>query len=389
MATEMDRPRLKEVRLRDLRVDDEPVMVVARVVSAARREVTRRSDGGRRPLLSGVLSDGTASVRFTWWDPPNEPIERGAILRAGPVQVRDWQGRVEVTFGWKTHVTPADAVELPTVDPTELPLRPLSELKAPAEGFRLEARVVRVQEKTVSVGQERRLLFEGVLADPGATIAFTAWSDLGLKVGDALRISGAYVRAFRGRPQLILDDRAHVERFDGGGLPAAESIGSAPTVPISELEGRRGAELAGVAGRVVGLLPPSGLVYRCPSCRRNVAQGLCRVHGAVEGVADLRARVVLDDGSAAATVNAGRPEVERWLGRPLSACLEELRRSPDPSRLEEELFERLFGRRLEVRGRATVDEFGVTIVPESVVEPAASPPARLQELRHRLAGGPR
>lgn len=384
---EGERPALKEVRLRDLRVSDEPVMIVARVVTAARREITRRADGGRRPVLSGLLSDGTASVRFTWWDPPNEPIERGTILRAGPIQVREWQGRVEVTLGWKTRVVPADATELPAVTAEEMPLKRLRELQAPDEGFRVEARVLRVGQKTVSVGQERRLLFEGLLADRDGTLAFTAWTDLGLHAGEAVRLSGGYVRAFRGRPQLVLDDRSHVERIAGTQLPAVEELGPTGAVTIAELEAQGGAELARLQGRVVGLLPPSGIVYRCPTCHRALAKGLCRVHGPVEGAPDLRSRLVLDDGTGAATLNAGRPETEGWLGRSLEACLEELRKSPDPARLEEELLERMFGRRLEVTGRASVDDFGLTVYPESVADAPQPSTGSLEELRRRLEGG--
>jgi ssDNA-binding replication factor A large subunit len=101
------------VLLRDLRATSDPVSIVARVVTAQRREVTRKSDGGRRPVLSGLLSDGTASVRFTWWDPPSETIEKGEILRAVNVQVREWQGRIEVSFNWKSRVAAAGEAELP------------------------------------------------------------------------------------------------------------------------------------------------------------------------------------------------------------------------------------------------------------------------------------
>jgi len=68
-------PAPREVRLKELKMGEGPIEFVARVVTCERREVTRKSDGGRRPLLSGLLSDGTATVRFTWWDPPREGIE--------------------------------------------------------------------------------------------------------------------------------------------------------------------------------------------------------------------------------------------------------------------------------------------------------------------------
>jgi replication factor A1 len=374
-----------EVRLRDLRVSDTPVAIVARVVTAERREITRRSDGGRRPVLSGLLSDGTASVRFTWWDPPAEVIERGEILRAVNVQTREFRGRVELTFNWKTRVAPAGEADLPVVRPDDVPLTLLGGLREGDEGVRVQGRVVRVAPKTVSVGSERRLLHEGVLADASGTVAFTAWSDFGLKPGEAIDLTEAYVRTFRGRLQLVLDERSTVRRIPGDGLPSTESARSPVRQRISEVEASRGGELLELSGVVVGLSPPSGLVYRCPDCGRPVRQGICRIHGAVRAEPDLRARLVLDDGTGVLTVELEREATERLWGRTLADCLREVQANPEPGLLEEDLLETVFGRRLLVRGRGTADDFGVTIYPESVDPLAADPRARVA----RSSGGAR
>ncbi len=389
MATSSSPSGIRETRLSELRVGEESVLILARVVSAQRREITRRSDGGRRPVLSGLLSDGTATVRFTWWDPPAEGVERGTVLRAAPVTVREFQGRVEVSFSWKTRVEPASEVELPTVSPESLPSRTVSELKARDEGFRLEARVLRVSAKRVTVGQEQREIHEGILADATGSVAFTAWTDFRLTAGEAVRLTGAYVRAFRGRPQLTLDERTHVERLTKSALPSSESLSVSSPRRMDELEAAGGAELASFRGTVVGLLPPSGLIYRCPECRRTVTKGLCRVHGAVQATPDLRARLVVDDGTAGATVNLDRPETERLWGRSLAEVLERLRATPDPSVLEEELFDTVFGRRVAGAGRASVDDFGLSIYPESIAEVGEDLTARASELRRRRAGGTR
>jgi len=378
-----------EVRLRDLRANSDPVSIVARVVTAQRREVTRKSDGGRRPVLSGLLTDGTASVRFTWWDPPNEPIETGEILRAVNVQVREWQGRIEVSFNWKSRVAPAGEAELPEVAPDSMPVRPLNGLRAGDDGVRIVGRVVRVAPKTVSVGEERRLLHEGVVADASGAVAFTAWSDFGLRPGEAIDVSGGYARGFRGRPQLVLDERSTVRRVPGDGLPPSESLLTGVPRSVADIEAAGGGELLEVRGVVVGLLPPSGLVHRCPQCRRSVRQGICRVHGTVEPEPDLRARLVLDDGTGALTVNAGRLETERLWGRTLEDCLRELTATGDPSRLEEHLFTTVFGRRIVVRGRGSADDFGVTIQPESIEPATADIAARAGELRTKLQGAGR
>ncbi len=376
-----------ETRLRDLRPGAAPVEIVARVVAVERREVTRRSDGGRRPLLSGLLNDGTATVRFTWWDPPRDGIERGTVLRAAGVEVREFRGRPEITFSWKSHVEPASPVELPRVSAEELPPKTVRELAPASEGFRLRARVVRVQPKSVTVGTERRVVHEGLLADRTGSIAFSSWTDFQLSPGEAVQISGGYLRSFRGRSQLVLDDRSTVSRVDPGDLPEpAELLLSGPT-SIARVEDEGGGETVAVEGIVVGLLPPSGLVYRCPTCRRSVKSGLCRIHGQVDGQPDLRARIVLDDGTGALTVNAGRPETERLWGITLADARARLREQPDPSILEEQLLEALLGRRLRVRGQGSKDDFGITVQPESIERVEVDLDAAAGELSARLRGG--
>jgi replication factor A1 len=375
-----------EVRLRDLRASTSPVELVARVVSFDRREVTRRSDGSRRPLLSGLLSDGTATVRFTWWDPPREGIERGTILRAVGAEVREFRDRPEVTFTWRTRVAPAGPADLPRVDAEEIPFRTVRELAPQDEGFRVEVRVVRVASRTVTVGEERRLVYEGLVADQTGAIALSSWSDFGLKSGEAVRIAGGYVRSFRRRPQLVLDERATVVRVEGGDLPEPAQLLRSPPRTIAGLEDEGGGEAVAVEGIVVGLLPPSGLVYRCPTCTRSIKSGICRVHGQVEGQADLRARIVLDDGTGALTVNAGRADTEKLWGVTLDDARRRLRDQPDPSLLEESILETLLGRRLRVRGAGTKDDFGVTIIPESIETIEVDLDAAAEELQARLGG---
>jgi replication factor A1 len=377
---------IREVRLRDLRATDVPVVVIGRIVAAQRREVTRRSDGGRIPVLSGLLSDGTATVRFTWWDPPTEEIDRGTVLRAGPVQVREYRGKAEISFNGRTRVTPASDSELPELGPEELELRRVAQLSDGDEGFRLDARVGRVAVRTVTVGEERRQIHEGVLFDGTGTVAFTAWSDFGLREGEAIRVVGGLVRSFRGRPELTLDERSHVERPPTSELPSLGDWEAKPPMPISTLEAARGGESVTVEGRVLAVVPPSGVIFRCPSCQRTLREGLCRTHGAVTGLADLRLRLSLDDGTGAATVNLDRPQTERFSGVTLEAAQALLANRGDPTAVEDRLFDSSFGRRMRVRGRATSDDFGVTLYPDSI-EPARARGEPAAGLRLRLLGG--
>ncbi|HXQ48913.1 MAG TPA: hypothetical protein VN842_03950 [Thermoplasmata archaeon] len=377
----------REVRLRDLRLGEGPVAFVARIVTCDRREVSRKSDGSRRALLSGLLSDGTATVRFTWWDPPREGVERGLVIRAVGPEVGEYRGRTEVTFSWKSRVGLASAAELPSVDPAEVPELKVRDLRPPAEGFRVYVRVARIAERSVSVGEERRVVYDGLVADSTGAIALSAWTDFHLRVGETLEITGGYLRAFRGVPQLVLDERATVRRVDRHDLPEPATVLNAPPVSMARLEESGGSPSATVEGLVVGLLPPSGLVYRCPECRRSLQGGNCRLHGQVEGTADLRARIVLDDGTGAVTINAGRPETERLWGVTLDEVLSRLRERPDPAVWEGDLLDALLGRRLRVRGPASKDDFGVTLQPESVETVDIDLDATAERLAARIGSG--
>ncbi len=375
--------RAREVRLRDARPGS-PIAFVARVVYAERREVVRKSDGQHRPVLSGLLSDGTATMRFTWWDPPREGVERGTVLRATNVEMREWQGRPELVFTWKTRAEPASEVELPSLGAEELPMRSVRELVAPDEGFRLEVRVTRCDPKRVTVASETKELFEGWVADRSGSIGFTAWKDFSLRVGDAIRVSGAYVKSFRRRPQLILDDRCRVERLSVSDLPDVAALLPSEPRPLAEWLREGGGDPVVAEGTVVALLPPSGVVYRCPTCRRTTVSGACRSHGMVAAEPDLSARIVIDDGRGTATVAASREWVERMTGLRLEDALATLRATPDPSRLEEQLFEAMFGRQWRIAGRGSVDDFGLTVYPFSAEEAPPSLEARRRRVEERI-----
>ncbi|MHB1434736.1 MAG: hypothetical protein ACYCPN_03285 [Thermoplasmata archaeon] len=373
-----------EIRLRELRPGP-PVSFIARIVQIERREITRKSDGQRRPILSGLVSDGTGTVRFTWWDPPSEEIDRGTVLRVARAEVREYLGRAELTFTSRTRIAPAAEAELPRLGWEEMPVRAIRDLTPPDEGFRLDARVVRVASRGVAVGAEQRTVFEGRLADGSGIIGFTAWRDFSLREGEAIRIGGGYLRTYRRRPQLVLDDRSIVARLPEGALPPAAELGVPSRPSLARCEAEGGGEVVELAGRVVGLLPPSGLLYRCPECRRRTDRGICPTHGPVAGRPDLAARLVLDDGTGAATVNLDRAATESVSGLTLDASLERLRSTPDPSVIEELLWERLIGTRWTVRGSAYVDDFGLSVHPEAIEPTPWTEATGADQLARRLS----
>ncbi len=51
-----------------------------------------------------------------------------------------------------------------------------------------------------------------------------------------------------------------------------------------------------ISGAIVGFQSGSGLIERCPECNRALYKGQCNEHGKTEGVADLRLKLLVDNG---------------------------------------------------------------------------------------------
>lgn len=365
---------------RELRPGGGPLAILGRVVRVDRRTVLRRSDGSPRTILSGLLSDGTAIVRFTWWQPPADPIAIGDLLRAAPVRIREYSGRPEITFGWKTRVRRVAARELPESRPEDLPLRHLAELAPGDEGFRVEVRLVEVAPSRVTVGFERREIHEGIVADASGALEFTAWTHLGLTAGAAVRIIGASVGTFRGRNRLAFDGRTRVDRIGGAALPEVECEEGA--VRLGDLSPPVERREAVVIGRAVALRPPGGLVDRCPECGRTLTASACGTHGPVRGLPDLRLRLVLDDGTGTLFVDLDRTGVERLVGSPL----EDLLRRNDPGAITSELFPPLLGRMFRACGPVGSDASGLSMRPIEFGPVRTRPPGGVSATPARCPG---
>ena len=127
-----------------------------------------------------------------------------------------------------------------------------------------------------------------MLADQSGKIAFTAWSDFNLKEGEVIRISGAYIRSWRGVPKINFDERMELERLSDDYLPTIDELNSEMVTQIDRILEIGGGMDVAVEGFILDIKDGSGLIARCPECKRVLRDGECMVHGTQDGVADLR-----------------------------------------------------------------------------------------------------
>jgi replication factor A1 len=192
-------------------------------------------------------------------------------------------------------------------------------------------------------------------------VQFTAWSDFKLKQGEVVRISKATVKGWRGIPQLNFDERADLtmikEKF-----PSIEELQKSGRSMISEVAGRGGASDAVVEGIVTEIRDGSGLVMRCPECKRALQKGTCKIHGRVEGYPDLRIKATLDDGSGTVSLIIGRELTEKLVDTTLDESMAKAKEAMNFDIVKDMIEEKLTLKALNVMGNIKADEYGLSMI---------------------------
>lgn len=121
----------------------------------------------------------------------------------------------------------------------------------------------------------------GLIGDNSGVIRFTIFSKSANKLGITIEEGESY--EFRNVVSSIWQDQISLKANSSSEIVQLET----------EIEVRR--QSVTVTGIVSGISAGSGLIKRCPECKRKLSKGSCAEHGRVEGVFDLRLKAVLQD----------------------------------------------------------------------------------------------
>jgi replication factor A1 len=360
------------------------VNLKARILSLTTRPVTAR--GEQKEITTGLLGDETGTAPYTSWR-PLEGLANGDVLAIEGAYTKTFNNQAQVNFGDRTKITKLAAEELPRT-PTLFRDVAIAELKEGLRGIRVTGRVLEVAPRQVTVQGQPKTVWGGSLADATGKVEFSAWSDPKLTAGQAVTIEGGYVRAYRGVPQLSFDADARIAPA-AAELPDAAALDvRAPTL-LRDLLARGGGSDVQVVATLLEVKEGSGLVLRCPTpgCTRVLAAGVCRIHNKVDGgVPDLRIKGILDDGTGAVQLVAGRELTEQLLGKDLERCKKEAQDAFRPDLIRDQLRERLASRVFAVRGNALSDEYGMTFIARSMRPHADAKAAAAQAILASLGG---
>ena len=204
----------------------------------------------------------------------------------------------------------------------------ISEIKEAGKWVDLEVKVLDLWEPaTEAISQT------GLIGDASGSMKFVKWakSELpNLELGQSYLLKRMVTDEFQGRFSVKLNRTSQIEPLD--------------------VDVEIGAQAAEFSGALVDVQKGSGLIKRCPVCKRSLAKGVCSEHGKVEGTYDLRIKAVLDDGRRVQDVLINRETTERLVGLTLDEAKQMAMEALDHEVVRSLIESKLMGRYFSITG---------------------------------------
>lgn len=367
---------LGEKKLSELKGGEMNIDITVRCLSS--KERIQKTANGDKTLVTGLVADDTMIRRFVSWE--GHLLEKGSTYVIRSASAKTFRGEVEINLGLYSKVEDAPEDALKDLDISKLPrFGNLQELKLkdvrPGMGnIQITAKLVDVEKRAIETDKGKKDIFDGMLADDTKRVRFTSWSDFNYEIGDVITIRGAYVKDWRGIPQINFDERAEIDKETEKDFDVMKT----PRLYAEDLL-NAGATDVEISGTIIEVRDGSGLIFRCPECNRALMNGNCSLHGDQEGVPDLRTKVILDDGTGSLFAVLNTEITEQVLEKNVTDCVEKF--CDDEGRIVEELNQKLLGRDFIMRGNVIRDDFGPTVLPSQVTIEEAD---NLEEARAML-----
>lgn len=338
--------------LADILPNQKSINLISRVVTINPKNVSIK--GEDRKIFFGILADESGTIPFTAWN--DFELEKGDVVEISNAYSTEWQGAIKINLGDRTKIEKTDDSKVPesSIEPKEYKIK---DLKSGLGSVEVTARILQITQREVDVNDSKKKVYSGTIGDETGKAQFTSWHDFKLEEGDVLKISGGYVKSWKGIPQLTFDEKATVKKLDSSKIEIKDI--SAKKLPLHELVDKYGALDVEVEGTVIQIKERSGLIQRCPECNRVLFNDECSIHGSVKGVPDLRLKLIIDDGTGAISGIINRELTEKLLGK----TLKNLEKSTIAEKeILEDINKKLFAHILKIRGNALGDDFGVSII---------------------------
>ena len=347
---------------------DGPACVVGRILAMRDDQIHRKDGSGSIDVVRGKIADSSGTISFLSWEPMN--VEIGQLVKIDNATVKSFRDTPEINIGRATRVEPYHDASFSGVEELEkMNQMDISSLSDGSRDVNITVEIHEWEKRTFTRDGVEKYLWSGKIADNTGQCRMSAWQDLPISEDDlpvCVKLSGVRVRAWQGIPDITVDRADQVEVL--AETPWEEKVDlSNQEIEISVSELARGSGRIGVKtqGVFVSIRDDSGVIMRCPECRRTLKDGVCSVHGAVEGNQDIRLRFVIDDGAGNVSVILNSECTQMLLGideKSIKAKVQEMGDDGFVSDLRRQFFAKM----LSVSGRFLKDENGSMFIADKV-----------------------
>ena len=342
-------------KMKDIGPNEVDVLATGKIISVTAKRIT--SNGREIDIHYGLIGDETKTLRFTSWK--DFGLSKGDVVRVSGAYSRERNGEIQLNLSERTEVGKTSDIEIPSVARFGTPRKcNIMELREGMGNVTVTARIISVERREIETQGRKSIMFSGTLADETGRISFTGWRDFPHTEGQSVTVSGAYIRSWKGVPQLKFDEMSEiVSETKEVAVPAQGSS----VFDIGALAERGGAMDASVCGTVIEIRQGTGFLFRCPQCSRATKLGECITHGQVEGVPDFRIRMVVDDGTGSMTVSLNRELSETLTGLSLDAVRKKAELTLSQDAVVADVSAKLLFARMDVNGNVFSNDFGLSM----------------------------
>ena len=359
--------------------------VVARVISTRPMTVNKKDGSGTIDMVKGRLADDSGTIGFACFGSFEHPV--GTLLKIEGAAIRRFRNTPELNIGDRTKVEIFHDGGFASLD--DLAASSVMQIGQLRDGSADVGITVQLtswgsRNFTGKDGAEKTV-WGGDAVDPTGTCRLTAWSELPIDEGSlplAVKLSNVRVRSWQGTPDITVDRSEQVEVLDKIPWEAIDASTHSVAVDFSEL--LSGGSRSGVTSTatVISVASGSGIIHRCPECKKAMRDGACREHGPQEGVEDLRLRIILDDGISNGALILGRDSAEAFLGQTM-ADVQTATKGDDGEAFLADLRSKMLGRKHTFTGRAMIDAQGALLMADQFVLAEVDLTESANEVRER------
>jgi replication factor A1 len=278
---------------------------------------------------TGLIGDGSGSMKFVKWAKSELPnLELGQSYLLKRMVTDEFQGRFSVKLNRTSQIEPLEKeVE---AKPASRAAQAVKVVEITESGLWVDLKVKVAQlweTNSDSISQS------GLVGDETGTIKFVKWAKADLsnmEEGKSYLLRNLVTDEFQGRFSVKLNRTSQIEPLD--------------------VDVEIGSQAAEFSGALVDVQKGSGLIKRCPVCKRSLAKGVCSEHGKVEGTYDLRIKAVLDDGRRVQDVLINRETTERLVGLTLDEAKQMAMEALDHEVVRSLIESKLMGRYFSIIG---------------------------------------